>query len=401
MRRIYFDHNATTPVDPAVLEAMLPFLSGDFGNASSIHTFGQRARAAVETAREQVAALINARPQEVVFTSGGTESDNHAIFGVAQVLLFTASSGGSVRRGAHVITSSIEHEAVLNSCEALEKLGVAVTYLPVSRDGLINPGEVPKAIRPETVLITVMHANNELGVIQPLAEIGQIAAERKITFHSDAVQSIGKIPVEVPALHLDLLSLSGHKLYAPKGIGAIYIRSGTRLRQLLFGGHHQRGFRPGTENVAGIVALGKAAEMARLALAEDSPRISALRDRLEQELLSRIPDCRVNGLSAPRTPNTSNIAFSGIEGEALVIALDLKGLACSTGAACSSGAVEPSHVLTAIGLPAIEARASVRFSLGRHTTETEVDAALELIPAAVAQLRQLSPTYKGEASAHH
>ena len=400
MRRIYFDHNATTPVDPAVLEAMLPFLSGDFGNASSIHTFGQRARAAVETAREQVAALINARPQEVVFTSGGTESDNHAIFGVAQAIPLTRSSEGSVRPGAHVVTSCIEHEAVLNSCQALEKLGVAVTYLPVSRDGLINPSDVRKAMRPETVLISVMHANNELGVIQPLAEIGQIAAERRITFHTDAVQSTGKIPVDVQALDLDLLSLSGHKLYAPKGIGAIYVKSGTRLRQLLFGGHHQRGFRPGTENVAGIVALGKAAEMARMALAEDSSRIRALRDRLEQGLLSRIADCRANGSSAPRTPNTSNIAFSGIEGEALVIALDLKGLACSTGAACSSGAVEPSHVLTAIGLRAAEARASLRFSLGRYTTETEVDAALELIPAAVAQLRQLSPAYKKEASAH-
>ena len=401
MRRIYFDHNATTPVDPAVLETMLPFLSADFGNASSIHTFGQRARAAVETAREQVAALINARAQEIIFTSGGTESDNHAIFGVAQAFLFAVSCEGSGRRGVHVITSSIEHEAVLNSCQALEKLGVAVTYVPVSRDGLVEPGDVRKAIRPETVLITVMHANNELGVIQPLAEIGEIAAERKITFHTDAVQSAGKIPVDVQALRLDLLSISGHKLYAPKGIGAICIKSGTRLRQLLFGGHHQRGFRPGTENVAGIVALGRAADIARLALPEDAARISALRDRLEQGLLSHIPDCRVNGSSAPRTPNTSNVTFSGIEGEALVIALDLKGLACSTGAACSSGAVEPSHVLTAIGLPAAKARASLRFSLGRHTTDEEVDAALELIPAAVAQLRQLSPTYEREASAHH
>ena len=386
MRRIYFDHNATTPVDPTVLEAMLPFLSADFGNASSIHTYGQRARAAVETAREQVAALINARPQEIVFTSGGTESDNHAIFGVTQAL-------PAPRAGAHVITSSIEHEAVLNSCQALEKLGVALTYLPVSRDGVIDPGDIQKAIRPETVLITVMHANNELGVVQPLGEIGQIAAEHKIAFHTDAVQSIGKISVDVRAFRVDLLSLSGHKLYAPKGIGAIYIKSGTRLRQLLFGGHHQRGLRPGTENVAGIVALGKAAAIGRQALAEDATRISALRDRLEQKILSRIPDCRINGLSAPRTPNTSNITFSGIEGEALVIALDLRGLACSTGAACSSGAVEPSHVLTAIGLPAAEARASLRFSLGRHTTDAEVDVALELIPAAVAQLRRLSPTY--------
>jgi len=401
MQRIYLDHNATTPVEPEVLEAMLPFLSGEFGNASSIHTFGQRARAAVETAREQVAALIQARPQEIVFTSGGTESDNQAIFGVAQALLFTLSSKEPVRPGVHLITSSIEHEAVLNSCEALEKLGVAVTYVLVSRDGLVDPSDIRKAIRPETALITVMHANNEVGTVQPLEEIGRIAAEHKITFHTDAVQSVGKIPVDVRALHLDLLSLSGHKLYAPKGIGAIYIKSGTRLRQLLFGGHHQRGFRPGTENVAGIVGLGKAAEIARLSLGEGTAGIGALRDRLEQGLLARIPDSHANGATAPRTPNTSNITFAGIEGEALVIALDLKGLACSTGAACSSGAVEPSHVLTAIGLPAAEARATLRFSLGRHTTPAEIDTALEMIPAGVAQLRQLSPTYKKEACAQH
>ena len=394
MKRIYLDHNATTPVEPAVLEDMLPFLSAEFGNASSIHTFGQRARAAVETAREQVAALINARPQEIVFTSGGTESDNHAIFGVVQAAY-------ALRRGAHVITSSMEHEAVLNSCQALEKSGVAVTYLPVLCYGRIDLGALRSAICPETALITVMHANNELGTVQPLEQIGSIAGENKVPFHSDAVQSVGKIPVDVKTLGVELLSLSGHKLYAPKGIGAIYIKTGTRLNQLLYGGHHQRGFRPGTENVAGIVGLGKAAELARLALAEDGARVAALRDRLERGLLARISDARINGAVAPRTPNTSNITFSGIEGEALVIALDLKGLACSTGAACSSGAVEPSHVLTAIGLSAEEARATLRFSLGRHTTEAEIDAALEIIPAAVAQLRALSPSYKREASAHH
>jgi cysteine desulfurase len=393
MDRIYLDHNATTPVDPAVLDAMLPFFSGEFGNASSIHAFGQRARAAVETAREQIAALINARPQEVIFTSGGTESDNHAIFGVTQAFL-------PVRPATHVITSSIEHEAVLNACQALEKQGVAVTYLPVSRDGLVDLDELRKAVRPETILITVMHANNELGVIQPLQEIGRIAAERDIYFHTDAVQSVGKIPVDVQDFQLDLLSLSGHKFYAPKGVGAIFVRSGTPLRQLLYGGHHQRGFRPGTENVAGIVGLGKASELARLALAEDSARIATLREKLEQGVLARIPDSRPNASAAPRTPNTSNMVFPGIEGEALVIALDLKGLACSTGAACSSGAVEPSHVLTAIGLPAAEARATLRFSLGRRTTATEIDAALELVPAAVAQLRRLSPTYRKGPSAH-
>ena len=392
MHRIYLDHNATTPVDPAVLDAMLPFFSADFGNASSIHTFGQRARSAVETAREQVATLLNARPQEIVFTSGGTESDNHAIFGVVNA----AAAAGTPK---HVITSAIEHEAVLNTCQALEKQGVAVTYLPVNRDGLINLDDLRKAIRPETTLITVMHANNELGTVQPLADIGRVAAEADVYFHTDAVQSVGKIPVDVRSLQLDLLSLSGHKLYAPKGIGALFIKGGARVRQFLYGGHHQRGFRPGTENVAGIVGLGKAAELARISLDSDALRISALRDKLEDGLLSRIPDSRANAANAPRTPNTSNITFPGIEGEALIIALDLKGLACSTGAACSSGAVEPSHVLTAIGLPASEARACIRFSLGRHTTAADIDAALEIVPAAVAQLRQLSPTYKKEAAA--
>ena len=387
MARIYLDHNATTPVDAAVLDAMLPFYSSEFGNASSIHTFGQRARAAVETAREQVAALVNAKPQEIVFTSGGTESDNHAIFGVIGPRV-----GSSPR--PHIITTGIEHEAVLNTCQALEKQGASVTYLPVSREGLIDIDALRAAIRPETALITVMHANNELGTMQPLAVIGRIAAEREIPFHTDAVQSAGKIPIDVQALQIDLLSLSAHKLYGPKGVGALYVRGGTRLRQFLYGGHHQRGFRPGTENVAGIVGLGKAAEVARLALAGDASRVAALRDKLERGLLARVPDCRANGTGAPRTPNTSNITFSGIEAEALVIALDLKGLACSTGAACSSGAVEPSHVLTAIGLPASEARASIRFSLGRHTTEAEIDATLELVPAAVDQLRSLSPTYR-------
>jgi cysteine desulfurase len=390
MNRTYLDHNATTPVDPAVLDAMLPCFSSDFGNASSIHTFGQRARAAVETAREQVAALLNARPQEIVFTSGGTESDNHAIFGVAQAL----SPG---RPGSHIITTTIEHEAVLNACQALEKQGVTVTYLPVNREGLIHLDELRRALRPETVLITVMHANNELGTIQPLADIGHIAAEADIYFHTDAVQSAGKIPVDVKSLQLDLVSISGHKFYAPKGVGALFIKSGTHLRQLLYGGHHQRGFRPGTENVAGIVGLGKAAELARASLEKDAVRISRLRDTLEHGILARVPDSRVNSADAPRTPNTSNILFSGLEGEALVIALDLKGLACSTGAACSSGAVEPSHVLTAIGLPAPEARASIRFSLGRHTTESEIATALELVPVAVAQLRKLSATYQKSA----
>ena len=388
MQRVYLDHNATTPVEPEVLDAMLPYLSGDFGNASSIHTPGQRARAAVETAREQVAALLGARPQEIVFTSGGTESDNHAIFGIIRY------APGNAQK--HVITTQIEHEAVLNACQALQKdraVTTEVTYLSADSKGLIDLEELRTAIRPHTTLITVMHANNELGTVQPLEQIGKIAAQKDIYFHSDAVQSAGKIPIDVNAIDVDLLSISGHKFYAPKGIGALYIRGGTRLRQLLFGGHHQRGFRPGTENVPGIVGLGKAAEIARAALAADASRISTLRNELERGLLSIIPQSRANAAAAPRTPNTANIMFPGIEGEALIIALDLKGLACSTGAACSSGAIEPSHVLTAIGLSPEEARASIRFSLGRHTTSADVAFALETVPTAVAQLRQLSPAY--------
>ena len=389
MHRIYLDHNATTPVEQEVLEAMLPYLTQDFGNASSIHSFGQSARTAVERARESVAALIGARPQEVVFTSGGTESDNHAIFGTV---------GAAQGEAEHVITTAVEHEAVLNACQELEKRGVAVTYLPVDREGRVDPAEVKRAIRPETVLITVMHANNELGTVQPVEAIGKIAAGLRIALHTDAVQSAGKIPIDVTTLGVRLLSLSGHKLYAPKGVGALYIRKGTRLQQLLYGGHHQRGHRPGTENVAGIVGLGKAAEIARQQLAQDAARIGALRDRLEEGLLARVPQTRVNGSHAPRVPNTANITFPGIEGEALVIALDLKGLACSTGAACSSGAVEPSHVLTAIGLPPEEARASLRFSLGRHTTPEEIDYVLAIVPVAVAKLRELSPTFRKPAT---
>jgi cysteine desulfurase len=400
MNRVYLDYNATTPVEPQVLDAMLPYFSADFANASSIHTPGQRARAAVETARERVAALIGARPQEIVFTSGGTESDNHAIFGVASLSFTSSTSLTSSTSSPHIITSTIEHEAVLNTCQAAEKRGVSVTYLPVGREGLVDPESVRCAMRPETALITIMQANNEIGAVQPLEEIGRVAKENKIYFHTDAVQSAGKIPIDVNALNLDLLSLSGHKLYAPKGIGALYIRSGTRLRQLLYGGHHQRGARPGTENVAGIVGLGKAAELARNSLASEAKRVSTLRDKLERGLLERIPQIRVNGALAPRTPNTTNVMFAGIEGEALVIALDLKGLACSVGAACSSGAVEPSHVLTAIGLSQEEAKSSLRFSLGRHTTESEIAFALEVIPTAVAQLRALSPTYRKETASH-
>jgi cysteine desulfurase len=399
MNRVYLDYNATTPVEPRVLDAMLPYFSAEFANASSIHTPGQHARAAVETAREQVAALIGAHPQEIVFTSGGTESDNHAIFGVAQPCWAGRISPAQLAH-PHIITTTIEHEAVLNACQAVEKQAVSVTYLPVDREGLADPESVRLAIRPETVLITIMQANNELGTVQPLEEIGRFAKEYKVYFHTDAVQSAGKIPIDVNRLNTHLLSLSGHKLYAPKGVGALYVRGGTRLDQLLYGGHHQRGFRPGTENVAGIVGFGKAAEIACNSLAGEAKQVSTLRDKLEQGLLERVPQIRVNGGLAPRTPNTSNIMFAGIEGEALVIALDLKGLACSVGAACSSGAVEPSHVLTAIGLSQEQAKSSLRFSLGRHTTACEIDIALDVIPAAVAQLRALSPTYRKETASH-
>ena len=390
MRRVYLDHNATTPVDREVLAAMLPYFADAFGNASSIHSFGQQTRAAVERARESVAALIGARPAEIVFTSGGTESDNHAIFGVV------AAAAGEKK---HVVTTAIEHHAVLNACQALEQRGVAVTYVPAGREARVDPEDVRRALRPETVLITVMHANNELGTVQPLEEIGRIAAEADVYFHTDAVQSAGKIPLDVNRLGADLLSISAHKLYGPKGVGALYIRKGTRLEPLFHGGQHQRGYRPGTENVSGIVGLGKAAELAREKLTEATARLTALRDRLEQGLLARVPHARVNGGGAPRTPNTSNIIFPFVEGEALVIALDLKGIACSTGAACSSGAMEPSHVLTAIGLPAEDARASLRFSLGRETTDEDVELALAVVPGVVEYLRELSPVYQKPAVA--
>lgn len=382
MQRIYLDYNATTPVAPPVLEAMLPYFSGEYGNAASIHAPGQRARAAVETAREQVAALIGARAQEIVFTSGGTESDNHAILGAV------AASG---QQSPHVITTNIEHEAVLHACEELERRAVAVTFLDVSASGVVDPLSVERALRPQTVLITVMHANNEVGAIQPLDEIGRIAQAHKILFHTDAVQSAGKLFIDVNTLGVNLLTLSAHKFYGPKGVGALYIRTGAKLRQIFFGGHHQRGFRPGTENVAGVVGMGKAAELALIQLRSGTETVSALRDRLEAGVLARVPDCRVNGAGAARVGNTANFCFFGVAAEALVIALDLKGIAVSTGAACSSGALEPSHVLTAMGLSGDEARSSIRFSLGRQTTPDEIDAAIESVRAAVAQLRAVAP----------
>jgi len=390
MRRVYLDHNATTPVAPEVLAAMLPYFSEEYGNASSIHTFGQRARGAVEEARESVAELLGGRPAEIIFSSGGTESNNHAIFGAVG-----AAHGGP----KHVITSAIEHSAVLDPCSALEKRGVVVTVLPVDREGVVNPEDVRRAIRPETVLITIMLANNELGTIEPMEEIGKIAAQTGVTLHTDAVQAAGKIPIDVKKLGVHLLSISAHKLYGPKGVGALYVRKGTRLEPLLYGGHSERDRRPGTEDVSSIAGLGKAAELALTHMKEEGRRIAALRDRLENGLLERIPHARVNGYRARRTPNTTNLTLPFIEGESMVIALDLKGLACSTGAACSSGSVEPSHVLTAIGLAPEDARATLRLSLGHQTTDEEIDFALDTIPPVIDRLRQMSPTYKRPAIA--
>ncbi|MBI2957005.1 MAG: cysteine desulfurase NifS [Acidobacteria bacterium] len=390
MRRVYLDHNATTPLAREVVEAMMPYLTEEYGNASSIHSVGQRARAGVEQARAQVAALIGAREKDVIFTSGGTEADNLAIRGAV---------GASAKSAKHVITSTIEHHAVLNTCQALEAEGVRVTYVSVNRAGVVDPEDVRRALTPDTVLITIMQANNELGSVQPIAEIARLARAHKVAFHTDAVQSAGKLPIRVEELGVDLLSLSAHKIYGPKGVGALYIRRGTRLKPLMFGGHHERDRRPGTENVAGIVGFGKAAELARLHLEEEAKRLAALRDELERRLLARIPHTGLNGDPARRTPNTTNLYFDFIEGEPLVIALDLKGIACSTGAACSSGAVEPSHVLTAIGLPPERARASLRFSFGRANTAADVDYVVEVLPGVVEHLRELSPLYKKPAPA--
>ena len=386
---IYLDYNSTTPVDRAVLDAMLPYFADNFGNASSIHSSGQRGRSAVDAARDSVAALIGAKTAEIVFTSGGTEADNLALFG---------SLAASNHSGKHIITTAIEHHAVLNAAQALEKQGIDVTYVPVGASGIVDPQDVRRALRPETILVSVMHANNELGTIQPIEEIGRIAAEADVYFHCDAVQSAGKLPLDVNRLGVDLLSISAHKIYGPKGVGALYVRAGTPLEPQFHGGHHERDRRPGTENVPGIVGFGKAAELARVRLATDSARIESLRDRLEEMLLNSLASVRVNGDRSRRVPNTTNLAFTAAGGEALVIALDLQGVACATGAACSSGAVEPSHVLLAIGLSPDEARSSLRFSLGRTTTAAEIDRAADIIPPTVERLRALSP--RGESAMH-
>ncbi len=382
MQRHYFDHNATTPVDPVVVDAMLPALRDVFGNASSVHGFGQQARDMVEKARRQVAAMLGCSPKEVVFTSGGTESDNLAIFGAIRA---------SRKSNPHIITTTIEHPAVLESCARLEQEGAEIDYLPVSSDGVVSPDDVRRALRPETALISVMTANNEIGTLQPIAEIGAIAREAEVAFHTDGVQAAGKIATNVDDLGVDLFALTAHKFYGPKGAGALYVRKGAKLDKIQFGGGHERGRRAGTESVPGIAGLGAAAELAQRSLAEESARLSALRDRLEENVRGRISHCWINAENSPRTPNTTNIGFEGIEGEPLVIALDLKGFAVSSGAACSSGKVEPSHVLTAIGLPAEKARSCLRFSLGRTTTSEQVDQLCGALVAAVERLRRLAP----------
>jgi cysteine desulfurase len=383
MHRIYMDANATTPLLPDVLDAMRPWLLESFGNASSIHQHGQHARAAVENARESVARLLNCRESEIVFTSGGTESDNMAIFGLVQP-------------GDHLMTSSIEHHAVLHAAERLRDRGIEVTFLPVNAAGAVDPEDLRRALRPNTKLISVMMANNETGVIQPVAEIGRIAQEADIWFHTDAVQAAGKLPIDVKAIGCDLLSISGHKMHAPQGTGVLYVRRGTHLEPLFFGGAHERQRRAGTENVAGIVGLGKAAEIAAESLRSAAlDRISQLRDRLEKGILDTVEGCGLNGSGNARVPNTTNLYFDNLEGEALVIALDLKGLAVSGGSACMSGATEPSHVLLAMGLAPERARASLRFSLTKLNTEADIEAALEIIPAAVTRLRELAPVNAG------
>lgn len=382
MRRHYFDHNATTPVEPQVFEAMRPAFEAGFGNPSSIHAFGQDAKRLAENARRQVAELLGCDAKEAVITGGGTEADNLAILG--------AAAGAK-----HIITSAIEHPAVLASCRRLEERGAELTVVPVGSSGVVAPDDVRAALRPETGLISVMAANNEIGTVQPLGEIGRIAREAGALFHTDAVQAAGKIPIDPAGWNADLIAITAHKFYGPKGTGALYVRAGLDVEPILIGGGQERGRRAGTENVAGLLGLGAAAELARSDFEQESRRMTELRERLEAAVLGSIPDAWVNAQGSPRTPNTANIGFEGIEGEPLVIALDLKGFAVSSGSACSSGAVEPSHVLTAIGLTRERAKSCVRFSLGRQTTVEAVDELVEALEAVVARLRRLAPVHAG------
>ena len=385
MKQIYFDNAATTAVEPEVVETMLPYFTEAFGNASSPHGYGRSARQEMEKARDQVASLIGAKPEEIIFTSGGTESDNLALFGVLEA---------QEKKGKHIITSMVEHHAVLHTCEYLEKIGKAeVTYLPVDENGLIDPAEVEKAIRPDTVLISIMPANNEIGTIQPIAEIGEIAKKHQVTLHTDAVQAVGAISVDVNELNVDLLTLTAHKIYGPKGIGALFVRKGTRIKPLIHGGSHERNLRAGTESVVQIIGLGKAAEIAQRELKVDGERITKLRDYIISEVLEKIPYSRLNGDSVRRLPNNVNMSFSFLEGEALLLMLDMKGIACSSGSACTSGSLDPSHVLLAIGLDHETAHGSLRITLGRHSTKEEADYLIQELPPIVARLRMMSPLW--------
>ena len=379
------DHSATTPVAAEVLEAMIPFFSDKFGNASSLHAFGREAKEALEESRQRLARLLNADPEEIVFTSGGTESDNLALRGIAYK---------NRNSGRHIITSCIEHPAILETCRSLEQEGFTVTYLPVNREGLIELSELERAIRPDTILISIMHANNEVGTIQPLEDVGRLAADRDIYLHTDAVQTVGKIPVDVDAMGVDLLSLSAHKLYGPKGVGALFIRRGIKMQSLATGGGHERNLRSGTENVAGIVGLARAADLAREEMAEEGQRLVQLRDRLADLVLGRVKDAWVNGSMEKRLPGSLNFGFSYVEGESLLLYLDSKGIAVSTGSACSSHKLEPSHVLLALGLKPEECHGSLRITMGRSNNQEQVDYVAECIAEAVERFRMMSPLGK-------
>lgn len=386
MRKVYLDHAATTPTDPRVVEEMLPYFNHTFGNPSSVHHFGREAKEGVERARERVAKALGSQPEEIIFTSGGSEADNLAIKGVAWAYQ---------DKGRHIITSTIEHHAVLDVCHYLEKNGFRVTYLPVDKDGLVDPHAVEEAITPETILVTIMHANNEVGTIEPIAEIAAVAHRHGVLVHTDAVQSVGQIPFTVEELGVDLLSLSAHKFYGPKGVGALYCRKGTRLTPLVHGGGQERGRRSGTENVPGIVGLGKALELAVAEMEERYQHLLTLRERLIQGLFKSIDEIRLNGHPTKRLPGNVNISVNYVEGESLLLNLDLEGIAASTGSACASGSLQPSHVLLAMGIPREIAHSSLRLTLGRENTVEDIDYVLEVMPQIVTKLRQMSPLYQG------